>query len=71
MRRYHNIDKINSLIGMNNIKIMKQSKNTRISNKDRAKYGIKVPNNVRRALKIDDENKDNLSAEAIIKATSA
>ena len=74
LSRYHNIDRIMRLRKMNTITInlRRLSKNARNSKlKQREKFGIKIPNNVREALILDRINKNNLWSMAMAKEMGA
>jgi hypothetical protein len=72
MHRYYNTGRIERLRISNEIKVRRLSRNKRLQNKkNRVKFGIKVPNNVREAIIFDKENKNNLWAEAIMKEMTA
>ena len=79
MARYHNVDRVMRLrkhkeiiIGIRSLSIRRLSKNRRHEKtKNKEKFGIKVPNNVREALIFDRENQNNLWADAILKEMTA
>ena len=74
LSRYHNIDKCVRLRKNYEItlKIRRLSKNSRDGKiKDKEKFGIKIPNNIKEALLLDRQNNNNLWAEAIAKEMDA
>ena len=72
MHRHHNVGRMLRLYSKNEIKIRRISKNQRTKKKkNRIKFGMEVPNNVKHALLIDKINQNNAWGEAIIKEMSA
>ena len=74
LSRYHNIDRVLRLrkmktITLNMRRASRNSRNDRF--KQREKFGIRIPNNVREALMLDRMNKNNLWADAIAKEMGA
>jgi len=70
----YNVDRIMRLRKNADVvmKIRRLSKNTRDKNiKNKEKFGVKVPNNVRDALILDRINKNTLWADAMTKEMSA
>ena len=72
MRKHHNIGRTQQLFDIKEMKIRRLSKNQRsIKKKNKVKFGIEVPNNVRHALALDKKNGNNAWSEAILKEMSA
>ena len=74
LSRLYNVDRIMRLRKNADVvmKIRRLSKNTRDKNiKNKEKFGVKVPNNVRDALILDRINKNTLWADAMTKEMSA
>ena len=68
LHRHYNIERTQRLFDIKEIKIRRLSKNQRNSKKkNRVKFSIEVPNNVRRALLLDKKNGNNAWSEAILK----
>ena len=72
MQNHHNIARTLRLDSYKQMKIRRLSKNQRnLKKKDRVKFGIEVPNNVRHALLLDKKNGNNAWGEAILKEMTA
>ena len=72
LRRFYNIDRLYRTKTIRNGCIRRISRNKRNDkNKKKVKYGIRVPSNVKEALKFDKENGNNLWGEAIAKELGA
>ena len=72
MHRHYNIGRTMRLGIYKEMKLRKMSKNQRtINNKNKIKFGITVPNNVRHALLLDKQNNNQEWSDAIIKEMSA
>ena len=72
MNRHYNIGRTMRLQLCKEMKVRRISKNQRtLKNKNRTKFGITVPNNVRHALLLDKQNNNQAWSEAILKEMSA
>ena len=72
MHRSYNIQRIQRLDAYKEIKMRRISKNQREKKKkNKVKFGITVPNSLKHALILDQQNKNNAWAEAIYKEMSA
>ena len=72
MSRHYNIGRTLRLQMCKEIKIRRISKNRRaLKKKNRIKFGIEIPNNVRHALLLDKKNNNNAWGEAILKEMNA
>ena len=72
MNRHYNIGRIMRLKLCKEMKIRRTSKNQRtLKDKNRTKFGIVIPNNVKHALLLDKQNNNQAWAEAILKEMNA
>ena len=72
MSRHYNIGRTMRLQMCKEIKVRRISKNQRtIKNKNRIKFGIVLPNNVRHELLLDKQNNNQAWSEAIVKEMDA
>lgn len=71
IRRLHKMystDRIERLASIKTINVRRLSRNKRLQKKGtRIKFGIAIPNSVKKALELDRKNKNNLWGDAIIK----